>query len=295
VERPAPLAAARPKALEPAGPKNAAATQAAARPLSPAHLLRLARRAAGALLPPVIALLVAAGIWEAWVRLRDVPEYLVPAPSAVVSRMAGDPAFFAREGLVTLQGALAGFALGSAVAIALAVLMAHSRFLEKSIFPLAILVKVTPIVAIAPLLAIWFGFGLMPKVFIAGLIAFFPVMVNGLLGFRSVNAGALELLQSLAASRLEVFLKLRVPSSLPYLFAAFKVSIPLSVIGAVVAEWFSGDRGLGRVIQVANNNLDLDTAFGAVFSLAILGIGLYLLTAALERRLLFWHESAAEL
>jgi NitT/TauT family transport system permease protein len=298
VERPARLAAVRPEALKPAGPESAAEASAVgkvARPLSLARLLRLACGAAGDLLPPVGTLLVAAGIWEAWVRLRDVPAYLVPAPSAVVARMAQDPAFFAREGLVTLQGALAGFALGSAVAIALAVIMAHSRFLEKSIVPLAILVKVTPIVAIAPLLAIWFGFGLVPKVFIAGLIAFFPVMVNGLMGFRSVNAGALELLQSLAASRLEVFLKLRVPSSLPYLFAAFKVSIPLSVIGAVVAEWFSGERGLGRVIQVANNNLDLDTAFGAIFSLAILGIGLYLLTAALERRLLFWHESAAGL
>lgn len=252
----------------------------------------MARTVLADLLPPAAALLVAAGVWEAWVRLRDVPEYLVPAPSAVVARMAEDPTFFAREGMITLQGALAGFALGSGIAIALAAAMAHSRLLEKSIFPLAILVKVTPIVAIAPLLAIWFGFGLMPKVFIAALIVFFPVMVNGLLGFRSVNPGALELLQSLAASRLEVFLKLRVPSALPLLFAAFKVSIPLSVIGAVVAEWFSGDRGLGRVIQVANNNLDLDTAFGAVFSLAILGIGLYLLTAILERRLLFWHESA---
>jgi NitT/TauT family transport system permease protein len=163
--------------------------------------------------------------------------------------------------------------------------------MERSIFPLAILVKVTPIVAIAPLLTIWFGFGMAPRVFIAALIVFFPVMVNAIVGFRSVDPGALALLQSLAASRLEVFLKLRVPSSLPYLFAAFKVAIPLSVIGAVVAEWFSGDRGLGRVIQVANNNLDLATAFGAVFSLAIMGIGLYLLTSIVERRLLFWHES----
>jgi NitT/TauT family transport system permease protein len=295
MERPAqtgpPLAgqaAVRQEALAPARP-----TEETSGRLTAGRALRLARKAVADLLPPVSALLVAAGIWEAWVRLRDVPEYLVPAPSAAVARMAEDPAFFAREGLYTLQGALAGFAMGSMVAIALAVVMAHSRLLERSIFPLAILVKVTPIVAIAPLLAIWFGFGLLPKVFIAALIAFFPVMVNGLVGFRSVNAGALELLQSLAASRLEVFLKLRLPSALPYLFAAFKVSIPLSVIGAVVAEWFSGDRGLGRVIQVANNNLDLDTAFGAVFSLAILGIGLYLLTAAVERRLLFWHESAA--
>ena len=275
-------------------PAQVAAGETAPVPaLSMGRLLRLIRGAAVDLLPPVATLLLAASVWEAWVRLRDVPDYLVPAPSAVVARMAGDPAFFAREGLTTLQGALAGFAVGSTVAIALAVVMAHSRLLERSIFPLAILVKVTPIVAIAPLLAIWFGFGLVPKVFIAALIVFFPVMVNGLLGFRSVSPAALEFLQSLAASRLDVFIKLRLPSSLPYLFAAFKVCIPLSVIGAVVAEWFSGDSGLGRVIQVANNNLDLDTAFGAVFSLAILGIGLYLLTAALERRLLFWHESAA--
>jgi len=293
MERPAPtsppragLAAVRQEPLAASPAKEAAARP----PLGRA--LRLARNTIADLLPPIGALLLAAGVWEAWVRLRDVPEYLVPAPSAAVARMAEDPIFFAREGLITLQGALAGFAVGSTVAIALAAVMAHSRLLEKTILPLAILVKVTPIVAIAPLLAIWFGFGLLPKVFIAGLIVFFPVMVNGLVGFRSVNPGALELLRSLAASKLEVFLKLRLPSALPYLFAAFKVSIPLSVIGAVVAEWFSGDRGLGRVIQVANNNLDLDTAFGAIFSLAILGVGLYLLTAALERRLLFWHESA---
>lgn len=256
------------------------------------RVLRLLKTTALDLLPPVIALATAAGVWEAWVRLRDIETYLVPAPSVVVRRMAEDPAFFANEGWATLQGALLGFGMGATVAIALATVMAHSRIMERSLFPLAIMVKVTPIVAIAPLLAIWFGFGLVPKVFIAALIVFFPVMVNALVGFRSVNPRALELLRSLAASPVEVFLKLRVPSSLPYLFAAFKVSIPLSVIGAVVAEWFSGDSGLGRVIQVANNNLDMPTAFGAIFSLAILGIGLYLLTAAIERRLLFWHESA---
>jgi NitT/TauT family transport system permease protein len=185
-----------------------------------------------------------------------------------------------------------GFSLGAGVAILLAVFMAHSRFLEKSLFPVAIMVKVTPIVAIAPLLAIWFGFGLLPKVFIAALIVFFPVMVNAVVGFRSVNPRALDLLRSLAASPWEVFFKLRVPSSLPYLFAAFKVSIPLSVIGAVVAEWFSGQDGLGRVIQVSNSNLDMPMAFAAIVSLAALGISLYLITSALERRLLFWHESS---
>jgi NitT/TauT family transport system permease protein len=244
--------------------------------------------------PPLSVLALAVGLWEAWVRLRGVPEYLVPAPSAIIQRLAEDPAFFARQGGITLSGALAGFTLGSTVAILLAVAMAHSRFLERSLFPLAIMVKVTPIVAIAPLLAVWFGFGLAPKLFIIALIVFFPVMVNAVIGLRSVDPWALQYLQSLAASPWEVLIKLRLPGSLPYLFAAFKVSIPLSVIGAVVAEWFSGDEGLGRVIQVSNSNVDMPTAFAAIVSLATMGIGLYLIVSLVERRLLSWHESAID-
>jgi ABC-type nitrate/sulfonate/bicarbonate transport system permease component len=261
----------------------------ASKPLS-VPLLSFARSVA----PPFSALALALGLWEAWVRLRGVPEYLVPAPSAIAQRLAEDPAFFARQGGVTLYGALAGFALGSTVAILLAVAMAHSRFLERSLFPLAIMVKVTPIVAIAPLLAVWFGFGLAPKLFIIALIVFFPVMVNAVIGLRSVNPWALQYLQSLAASPWEVLVKLRLPSALPYLFAAFKVSVPLSVIGAVVAEWFSGEEGLGRVIQVSNSNVDMPTAFAAIVSLATLGVGLYLIVSLVERRLLSWHESAMD-
>jgi NitT/TauT family transport system permease protein len=242
-------------------------------------------------LPAVLGLAVAFGAWQAWVDIKDVKPYLVPAPSSVASRLYEDPWMFTLEGIHTLEGALLGFLLGAGVAIVLASLMSQARFLERSIFPLAILVKVTPIVAIAPLLTIWFGFGLMPKVFIAALIVFFPIMVNALIGFRSVNPTSLALLESLSASRAEVFWRLRLPSSLPYLFAAFRFSVALSVIGAVVAEWFSGDRGLGSVIYIANNNLDMRTAFAGVFMLAILGVALFLLTAEIERRVLFWHES----
>ena len=245
-------------------------------------------------LPAALGLAVLLSAWEGWVRLRHVKPYLVPAPSRVVARLARDPDLFFREGFHTLEGAILGFVLGAAIAVSLAALMSQSRFLERAIFPLAILVKVTPIIAVAPLLAIWFGFGLFPKVFIAALVVFFPVMVNALVGFRSVSPSALSLFESLAARRGEVFLKLQVPSSLPYLFAAFRLAIPLSVIGAVVAEWFSGDRGLGRVIYVANSNLDMATAFAGIFALAIIGISLYLVSTALEKKLLFWHESVLE-
>ena len=252
------------------------------------------RRALSAVLPGVSGLAVLLGAWEAWVRLEDLKPYLVPAPSLVAQRLADEPLLYVEEGLHTLEAAMLGFALGGIIALLLATLMAQSRLLERAIFPLAILVKVTPIVAIAPLLTIWFGFGLMPKVFIAALIVFFPVMVNALIGFRSVNPSALALLESLAAGPADVFLRLRLPSSLPYLFAAFRVAMPMSVIGAVVAEWFSGDRGLGAVIYVANNNLNMATAFAGVFTLAVIGVALFLITAYVERRVLFWHESTLD-
>lgn len=247
---------------------------------------------AGLLLPAVIGLTLLFLAWEAWIEIKDIQPYIMPTPSSVFVRMYEEPWLFIREGFATLQGALLGFTIGSAIALVLAVVMSQHRLLERTILPIAILVKVTPVVAIAPLLTIWFGFGVGPKVFIAAFIVFFPIMINALIGLRSVNPNALALMESLSASRWEVFYRLRLPSSLPYLFAAFRFSIPLSVIGAVVAEWFAGDRGLGSVIYVANNNLDMSKAFAGVFTLAILGVGLFLITAAIERRLLFWHESS---
>ncbi len=253
---------------------------------------RRLRLVAAYVVPPALALFVAAVVWEIWVNVSDVPEYIVPAPSAVLGALLDNWSFYVKEGAVTLSEALAGFVLGSAVALTFAALMAHSRFLERSLLPLAIMVKVTPLVAVAPLFVIWFGFGVVPKILIAALITFFPVLVNGVAGFRSVNPLAMDFLRSLSASQHEIFLVLRVPSSLPYLFAAFRVAIPLSVIGAVIAEWFSGDRGLGSVIVVAHSNLDTVTLFGAIFTLAFLGIGLTLLLSLIESKALFWHESS---
>lgn len=243
------------------------------------------------LAPPVVAFTLLAIVWELGVMVTDTPTYIIPAPSEIIARLISDLGFFAREGSITLFRALAGFSLGSAVAIMGAIGMTHSRFLEKSLFPLAVLLKVTPLVAIAPLLVIWIGFGHWPRVIIAALLAFFPVLVNALYGFRTVGPGALDFLRSINASRLEAFWLLRVPSSLPYLFASFRIAIPLSVIGAVVSEWFGGQNGLGSTIFVSHNNLDMPTLFSAIVTLAIIGIGLTLIASAVERKLLFWHES----
>ena len=266
--------------------------EAQARPEPGGFRLKALSPALAYVLPPVVALSFLAAAWEVWTRAAGVPVYLVPAPSVVLGRLFGDISFFAGHGGITLLEAMAGFTLGAAIAITCATVMAHSRFLERSLYPLAVLVKVTPIVAYAPLFLIWFGFGYLPIVLIAALITFFPVLVNALTGFRSVSPTALDFFNSLRASRKETFLKLRVPSSLPYLFAAFRIAIPLSVIGAVVGEFFSGNQGLGSVVFVAYHNLDMPTLFSAMLSLAFMGISLTIATSYVESRALFWHESS---
>ncbi len=241
--------------------------------------------------PPVAAFLLLAALWEGWVRLRGIPPYLLPAPSAVAARLLAEGPTLLAEGVYTLLEALLGFGLGSALAVGAAVAMAQWRLLERSLYPLAILVKVTPVVTVAPLFIIWFGFGLLPKVLIAALITFFPVLVNAVTGFRAVDPAALEFLQSIGASKWEIFVKLRFPGSLPYLFAAFRVSVVLGLIGAVVAEWLGADRGLGRAVLLANQNLDMAGLFAGVFLLALGGVGLTGLIRLWEKQVLFWHES----
>ncbi len=258
------------------------------------RLARSVRRIAGDVLPPVIVLTIGILFWEVWTRWRDIPPYLVAPPSMVLDRLRDEPSFFVGEGLVTLYEALFGLVCGGSIAILAAVAMAHSRLVERTLFPIAILIKVTPIVAIAPLLAIWFGFGLAPRVVIAALISFFPILVNTVTGLRSTNPDALAFLASIHASPFKVFIKLRMPSSLPYVFAALKVSMPLALIGAVVAEWFSADEGLGLVIFASNAQLDTPTLFAAVTVLAAMGVVLNLVMSLTERAVLFWHESVRE-
>lgn len=242
-------------------------------------------------LPPALLLVALFAFWELYVEWRGISIIVVPPPSEVVERFFERPDWFWEQGWYTLYEATAGLFFGSFVAILLAVLMAHSKLAERTFLPLAIVVKVTPLVAIAPVLVIIFGFGTTPKIIVAALLSFFPTLVNAMVGFRDVNEGAHRFLKSMHASPWQIFWKLRVPGALPYLFAALKVTYPLALIGAVVAEWFTGNRGLGVVIWSANQNLDTPTLFAAIGVLAITGVTINILLSVIERRVLFWHES----
>ncbi|HJM74579.1 MAG TPA: ABC transporter permease [Dehalococcoidia bacterium] len=248
---------------------------------------------AGAVLPALVAATVALALWELSVRARDIKEYLVPAPTAVGRALLDDPSRFIEAGSVSLTHALGGLLIGTGAAFLLAVVMAHSRVLERALFPLAILVKVTPVVAVAPLFLIWFGFNAWPKLLVAGLITFFPMLVNAVTGLRTIDPSAYDFMLALDASKWQVFWKLRLPASLPYVLAALRISVPLSLIGAVVAEWFAADSGVGQIIVIANGDLDTPVLFAAVTMLALIGVTLTGAVAYIERRVLFWHESSS--
>ena len=253
---------------------------------------RTARAVLPYALPPLIAAVLAGIAWELWVELADVSKFVVPRPSAVGEALYDDFGFFLSEALRTLWVAVGGLALGAVVALGLASLMAHSRWLERALLPIAIGVKVTPIVAVAPLFVIWFGFGWEPKLAIAAMITYFPVLINGIVGLRDVDPRALDFLRSVRASPWEVYRTLRLPSALPYLFAALKIAATLSLIGAVVAEFFaSGQGGLGSVIAIENRELRLDRLFAAVVMLAVIGVLLNVAISIVERVWLSWHRS----
>lgn len=237
-------------------------------------------------------LLVAAALllWEAGVRLTATPAYLIPAPTAVLGYLLGHPLTLAQAAGVTLLEALAGLVLGTFVGLALAVIINFWQQLEQGVMSLAILIKSTPIIAIAPILTIWLGFGLAPKLIVTALLTFFPVLINALSGFRATDQAVVEWMRSLDATPREIFLHARWPAARPYLFAALRVVAPLSLLGAVVAEWMGASGGLGRTMWLAYTNLNMPSLFAAVFVLTLASTAVYQGVAVLERRWLFWEE-----
>ena len=236
---------------------------------------------------PVAFLGAALIVWELLVRLLKVPAYLLPAPSAIFAavdlRLLGDLS-------VTLAEALAGFSIAALGAFLAALAFVRWPLLEEGLFPVAITLKTTPLVAIAPLLVLWMGTGMWSKITAAALICFFPVLVNTVKGLKAADAEYYELFRSLDATRAQEFWKLRIPYCLPYLFSALKISASLAIVGAVVGEFVGATRGLGYLITVSSSHLDTDILFSAVFAAAGAGIVLFHVIHWLEGRLIFWQQ-----
>jgi NitT/TauT family transport system permease protein len=241
--------------------------------------------------PPVVALVVAVVVWESFTRMTRIPDYLLPAPSAVIGTLTQLFGFLMSEAAVTVEESLLGLVMGVVLGVSLGVLMTHSRFAERAIYPIAVAVRSTPFVAIAPVFIIWFGFTIFPKAIVAMLATFFPMLVNTITGLRSLDPAALEFFQSVDASGREIFWHLRLPGALPHFFAALRLSVSLCLIGAIVGELAGAQHGLGYVIGTASQNLRTSTVFSGMLVLAVIGITLSEIVSFAEGRVLYWHES----
>lgn len=231
-------------------------------------------------------------LWEAAYRYAGLPAFILPGPMQVWSRflVALTDGSLVRHSLVTLVEVLVGLFLGTAAAAALGYLLAKSITVERWLSPYIVASQAIPIVAIAPLLVIWLGPGLRSKVLICALIVFFPVLINTIIGLRSVPEDLRDLMRSLRATRWQTFRLLEFPAALPVLLGGLRIGATLAVIGAVVGEFVGADRGLGFLINVGRGQYDTTLVFVAVFSLIAMALCLYGLVALLEMRLLSWQQ-----
>jgi NitT/TauT family transport system permease protein len=244
-------------------------------------------------LVPALGLLAVIGYWELHIRLFHVPEFLIPAPSAIVQTMRDEWPTLQRNTGATLIESLGGFLFGNGIAIALAVVFVHSKPTERALYPIAVAIRTVPIIAIAPILVLLFGNGYAPKIIIAALISFFPTLVNMVRGFEAVEPSALELMRVLSASRAQVFWKLRVPSSLPYLFAALKIAATSCVIGAIVSEWIGADTGLGYLITISTFEFRTGLLYAAMVVGSLMALLLFGAVVLAERLIVRWKAPAA--
>jgi NitT/TauT family transport system permease protein len=239
---------------------------------------------------PVAVFIVCVVLWELICRLIDIPSYLIPRPLLLISKMNSvGPDIFSDVFITALEAAL-GFLFGSALAILFGVLFASYNMIELSFMPYAVALKTVPIIAIAPLLLIWFGYGIAAKVILAALTCFFPVLVSTVQGLKNVDSRSVDLFNSLAASKWKTLIWLRWPSALCNIFASFKVAIVFAVIGAIVAEFAGAKNGIGFRILVASYNSDTIKMFVYIIISALLSLSFYGVITILEKILIPWKK-----
>lgn len=243
-------------------------------------------------LPPLVAFGLGLAAWEALVLLFAIPIYLLPAPSQITATFLERPDYLLQIGMATFANALAGCAVGCSLGVLVAVLCVRWRGLADGLVPFAVASNAVPIIALSPLLGIWLG-SISPasKIAVVAVMTFFPTMVNVHRGLISPSPAALQLMRSYAASQRDIFLKLRVPAALPFFFNALKICATLSMIGAVVAEFFGGPQNsLGVYIKTQAGILRTREAWSAILVACLMGIVFYLVITLLERRVMPWYR-----
>jgi NitT/TauT family transport system permease protein len=231
-------------------------------------------------------------VWWALVEGFEVKPFIAPSPQLVAQTMAAKWSVLWQNLMPTALEALGGFLLGNLAAILIATVFVHSKSIEEAFFPIAVMINTIPVVAKAPILVLLLGNGMEPKIIIAALICFFPTLVNMVRGLESVNPQSMELMRVLSASRTEIYFKLRLQNSLPYLFSALKIAASTSVIGAVVGEWIGSTRGIGALIIQATYSFDSALLYSAVIMSSVFSGAFFLTITMIEKLVVRWQPPA---
>lgn len=238
---------------------------------------------------PIITMVVIVVAWETVVRAFHLPPLFLPAPTLIVQQLWAWKGMLLFHTGVTLAESLLGFALGILGGVPIALAITYSPLLQRTIYPLIVISQSIPKVAVAPLFLVWLGYGLETKIMIGFLVSFFPIVVNTSTGLASAESDLLDLIRSLGGSRFLEFRKIRFPHAMPFMFAGFKVSITLAIIGAIIGEFVASDQGLGYVILVASAQLNIGLVFACLAWLSLMGITLYAVIEWLERVAIPWN------
>ena len=240
-------------------------------------------------LTPLAGILTFLLAWQIFVVAYGVPAYLLPAPAAIAYAFVDQLPILLSNGWVTVYEMLAGYALAVGIAIPLAIAITSSKRFNEFVMPTMLFFQIVPKVAIAPLFLVWFGVGATPKILVAFLISFVPIVIDAAVGLRSMSTEMIDLARSMGATRMQVFAQFRLPTSLPYLFSGLKVAATLAIAGTVVGEFVGADKGLGYLLLVTNSNMETALMFATIVALTIIGLVFYYLVELLEAFLIPWH------
>lgn len=244
-------------------------------------------------MPVILTTIGLVAAWQIGVTAFNVPTFMVPSPWEIILAFRDNGSILWKNFLPTLLEASLGFIFGNLIAILLAIWFVHSSVAERAIYPIAVFIKAIPIIALAPILVLIFGNGIAPKIIIAGLICFFPTLVNMVQGLKSVSPAMLDLMRVLSANKREVLWKVQLPASLPFLFAALKIAATSSVMGAIVAEWIGSSFGLGALIIEATYNFRSPLLYATVVIAALTAVVLFSIVSLVETKVVRWKPAAA--
>lgn len=240
---------------------------------------------------PLGMLIAVIALWELSVRVFQIPSYLLPAPSAIAQTFINDWRVIYLNVGPTLVSILGGFILAVVIGVPLATLIVFSRLAERVLYPPMVAAQAIPKVAVAPLFIVWMGYGVTPKIWIAFLIAFFPIVIDTVIGLRSVQPEMLQLGRSMGGGTLRVFMKLRIPNALPNIFGGLKVAITLAVVGAITGEFVGAQAGLGYLLTSASGQMDTTLVFAVLVTISVIATVLFMIIEALEKLVIPWHAS----